>query len=229
MVESATAAMKSAIEDEQANQQDADEWKRQLDLLGAEFGRVRASFVQAVGKRDAASRIIAYAQYRVETGQVQASEATEKKQAFLRARDENNNNLIYRDLFHSSVTPSVLRKELGVEGPGAMADLNRFHLLDFRMILANGGLEQNPAMGGRIINGARERNRLGLNESIQDEMEKANSYLEMREDDTKQPPVADLLRSPAGTPGIDTRKRASRYGISLQLNLFRSTQARTSV
>jgi len=31
----------------------------------------------------------------------------------------------------------------------------------------------------------------------------------MGEDENKQPPVADLLRSPAGTPGIDTRKRAS--------------------
>ena len=110
-----------------------------------------------------------------------------------------------------------------------MAALNGFQLFDFRRFLVNGGLEQNPAMIGRTINLLRERNRFGLTESIQDEMERTLSHLEMGEDENKQPPVADLLRSPAGTPGIDTRKRASRYGISLQLNLLRSTQARTSV
>ena len=83
VVESAAATVKSAIQDEQDHQQDVDEWKRQLDILGAEFRRVRNSFVQAVGQREAATRRIAYAQFRVENGQVQANEATEKKQAFL--------------------------------------------------------------------------------------------------------------------------------------------------
>jgi len=140
--------------DEQDHQQDVDEWKRQLDKLGAEFGRVRIGFVQAVGQREAATRRIAYARYRVENGQVQANEATEKKQAFLDARDEKN----YLELFLSTVDPSVLRKQLGVEDPGAMAALNRFQLFDFRRFLVNGGLEQNPAMGGRNINLSRERN-----------------------------------------------------------------------
>ena len=63
---------------------------------------------------------------------MQANEATERKQAFLGACDEKNYYLLYRDLFLSIVAPSVLRKELGVEGPGAMVDLNRFQLLDFR-------------------------------------------------------------------------------------------------
>ena len=80
MVESATTAVKSSIQDEQDRQQDVDEWKRQLDILGAEFGRVRNSFVQAVEQREAATRRIACAQYRVENSQVQVNEATEKKQ-----------------------------------------------------------------------------------------------------------------------------------------------------
>jgi len=136
---------------------------------------VRNSFVQAVGQREAASRRIAYAQFRVENGQVQANEATEKKQAFLDARDEKNYFLLYRELFLSIVDPSVLRKQLGVEDPGAMAALNRFQLFDFLRFLANGGLEQNPAMGGRTINLSRERNRFGLTESIQDEMERTGN------------------------------------------------------
>jgi len=118
--------------------------------------------------------------------------------------------LLYRELFCPLWIPAFFANSLGsVEDPGAMAALNRFQLFDFRRFLVNGGLEQNPAMGGRNINLARMRNRFGLSESIQDEMERTMSYLEMGEDENKQPPVADLLRSPAGTPGIDTRKRAS--------------------
>ena len=153
-----TTTVKYAIQDEQDHQQDVDEWKRQLDILGAEFGRVRNSFVQAVGQREAATRRIAYAQFRVENGQVQANEATEKKQAFLDARDEKNYFLLYRELFLSTVGSQRSSQTARVEDPGAMAALNGFQLFDFRRFLVNGGLEQDPAMGGRNINLSRERN-----------------------------------------------------------------------
>ena len=115
VVESATCAMNSAIEDEQENQQDVDEWEGRLDLLGAEFGLVRASFVQAVGQREAASRIIACAQYRVETGQVQANEATQRKHAFLGARDEKNIICFIEICFFPLWLPAFSAKSSGLK------------------------------------------------------------------------------------------------------------------
>ena len=55
---------------------------------------------------------------------------------------------------------------------------------------------------------ARGKTCLGQNESWQDDMEWTMLYLGMEEDENEQPPVADRLRSPRGTPAA--RKRAAR-------------------
>ena len=47
-LESAKADVEVVHEDEQENHQAVDEWKRQLDIVGAEYGRVRANCIRSV-------------------------------------------------------------------------------------------------------------------------------------------------------------------------------------
>ena len=51
---------KADHEDEQGKQQAVDEWKRQLDIVGAEYGRVRAKYIRSVHDHQSASRSIVY-------------------------------------------------------------------------------------------------------------------------------------------------------------------------
>ena len=92
--------------------------------------------------------------------------------------------------------------------------MKRDELRDFRMFLKNGGYEQNPTMGGNIIKVARGKTYLGQNEHWQDEMERTMLYLGMEEDENEQPPVADRLRSPRGTPTAARKRAASNLLLS---------------
>jgi len=118
-LESAKADVEVVHEDEQEKHQAVDEWKRQLDIVGAEYGRVRANYVRSVHDHQSASRSIVYTEDEVENCQVQVDEAIEKKQAFLEARDEKN---YYgggvprpdKDCFLATMDARVLCTELGV-------------------------------------------------------------------------------------------------------------------
>jgi len=136
-------------------------------------------------------------------------EAIEKKQVFLVARDEKN---YYgggvprpdKDCFLATKDALVLCTELGVEGK--IDDMNRDEHRDFRMFLTNGGMSS-----GNIIKAARGKTYLGQNESWQDEMERTMLYLGMEEDENEQPPVADRLGSPRGTPAAARKRAASNF------------------